>query len=83
GTITVLILMTGTNLVSGTPQSAFPEAHFNWFPFTTTALISVPAGFLTGIAGTLLTHKTTTHDRTHYEATETVILAGPPHPRNH
>lgn len=32
GTVSVLVLMTGTNLVSGSPGSAFPEADFNWFP---------------------------------------------------
>ncbi len=38
GSLSVVVLMTGTNLVSGSPQSAFPEADFNWFPFTTPPL---------------------------------------------
>ncbi len=54
GSLSVVVLMTGTNLVSGSPQSAFPEADFNWFPFTTTALVSVPVGFLCGLLGTVL-----------------------------
>ncbi|WP_019063624.1 sodium/solute symporter [Streptomyces prunicolor] len=83
GTLTVLILMTGTNLVSGTPQSAFPGADFNWFPFTTTALVSVPAGFLCGVLGTVLSgRRTGTRERHHYETVETVVLTGPPHPHN-
>ena len=45
--------MTGTNLVSGTPTSAFPDADFNWFPFTTTGLVSIPLGFAFGWLGTV------------------------------
>ncbi|WOX15293.1 cation acetate symporter [Streptomyces sp. N50] len=83
GTLSVLVLMTGTNLVSGTPQSAFPDTDFNWFPYTTTALVSVPAGFLCGVLGTLLSgRRATARERNHYEAVEPVLLAGPPHPRN-
>ncbi|WP_327406881.1 cation acetate symporter [Streptomyces sp. NBC_01288] len=83
GSLSVLVLMTGTNLVSGSPQSAFPDADFNWFPFTTTALVSVPAGFLFGILGTVLSgRKATARERHRYEAVEPVLLAGPPHPRS-
>jgi SSS family solute:Na+ symporter/cation/acetate symporter len=83
GTLSVLILMTGTNLVSGSPQSAFPEADFNWFPFTTTALVSVPAGFLCGLLGTVLSgRRATKRERHRYEAIEPVLLAGPSHPRS-
>ncbi|MFJ8330487.1 cation acetate symporter [Streptomyces sp. NPDC094437] len=81
GTVSVLVLMTGTSLVSGTPLSAFPDAHFNWFPFTTTALASVPAGFLCGWLATLLTARRD-GDREHgrYEALEHLLLAGPAKP---
>nr|WSY57431.1 cation acetate symporter [Streptomyces sp. NBC_00886] len=83
GSLSVLVLITGTNLVSGSPQSAFPEADFNWFPFTTTALVSVPAGFLCGLLGTLLSgRRAASHERNRYEANEPVLLAGPSHPRN-
>ncbi|MET7682499.1 cation acetate symporter [Streptomyces sp. NPDC005423] len=83
GTVSVLVLMTGTTLVSGTPQSAFPEADFNWFPFTTTALVSVPAGFLSGLLGTVLSgRKAKRRERNRYEAIEPVLLAGPSRPKN-
>ncbi|MFI6565173.1 cation acetate symporter [Streptomyces sp. NPDC050534] len=78
GSLSVLVLITGTSLVSGTPQSAFPDADFNWFPFTTTALVSVPAGFLCGVLGTLLSHRrTAVRERDRYEAVEPLLLAGP------
>ncbi|MFJ9025894.1 cation acetate symporter [Streptomyces sp. NPDC102259] len=83
GSVSVLVLMTGTNLVSGSPGSAFPEVDFNWFPFTTTALVSVPAGFLCGLLGTVLSgRKATARERERYAALEAVLLAGPPSPRS-
>jgi SSS family solute:Na+ symporter/cation/acetate symporter len=83
GTLSVLVLITGTNLVSGTPQSAFPHADFNWFPFTTTALVSVPAGFLCGLLGTVLSgRRAGARERNRYESIEPVLLAGPAHPKN-
>lgn len=77
GTLTVLILMTGTNLVSGSPVSAFPEADFNWFPFTTTGLVSIPLGFAYGWLGTMLSGRRKAEEqRRQYEAVEGWILAG-------
>ncbi|MEU6576228.1 cation acetate symporter [Streptomyces sp. NPDC046805] len=77
GTLTVLVLMPGTNLVSGSPVSAFPAADFNWFPFTTTGIVSIPAGFALGWLGTMLSGRDTTQrQRRQYEAIESRILAG-------
>lgn len=77
GTLTVLILMTGTNLVSGSPTSAFPEADFNWFPFTTTGLVSIPLGFAYGWLGTVISGRRKAEEqRGQYEAVEGWILAG-------
>lgn len=77
GTLTVLILMTGTNLVSGSPISAFPEADFNWFPFTTTGLVSIPLGFAYGWLGTMVSGRRKAEEqRRQYEAVEGWILAG-------
>ncbi|MET7456046.1 cation acetate symporter [Streptomyces sp. NPDC005574] len=82
GSLSVLVLMTGTNLVSGSPLAAFPDAHFNWFPFTTTALVSVPLGFFFGWSGTLLSgRRATDRARGRYETIEHVLLAGPPRRR--
>ncbi|GGN62752.1 cation acetate symporter [Streptomyces albiflavescens] len=77
GTLTVLVLMPGTNLVSGSPISAFPDADFNWFPFTTTGLVSIPLGFAYGWLGTLASGRRKAEEqRGQYEAVEGWILAG-------
>ncbi|MER5181781.1 cation acetate symporter [Streptomyces sp. NPDC002896] len=77
GTLGVLVLMTGTNLVSGSPTSAFPEHDFNWFPFTTTGLVSIPLGFALGWLGTVLSaRRASDEQRRQYEAVEGWILAG-------
>ncbi|MFF3938850.1 sodium/solute symporter [Streptomyces phaeofaciens] len=77
GTLAVLILMPGTNLVSGSPASAFPEADFNWFPFTTTGLVTVPLGFALGWLGTLASGRRDAEEqRRRYESVEGWILAG-------
>nr|WP_176740384.1 cation acetate symporter [Streptomyces sp. Ncost-T10-10d] len=78
GTVTVMVLITGTNLVSGTPSSVFPEYDFNWFPFTTTGLVSIPAGFLAGWLGTVLPRYTAAEARRGYDGEEPRILAGVP-----
>ncbi|MET9968902.1 cation acetate symporter [Streptomyces sp. NPDC006356] len=77
GSVVVLVLMPGTNLVSGSPVSAFPDADFNWFPFTTPGLVSVPAGFAFGWLGTVLSGRGESEEhRRQYEAVEGWILAG-------
>ncbi|MFD7948251.1 cation acetate symporter, partial [Streptomyces sp. NPDC059744] len=70
GTVAVLVLITGTNLVSGSPGSVFPGRDFNWFPFTTTGLVSIPVGFLAGWLGTVLGGRTAAEERRIYEAEE-------------
>ncbi|MGB8942790.1 MAG: cation acetate symporter [Streptomyces sp.] len=77
GTLGSVILMTGTNLVSGAPTSAFPNHDFNWFPFTTTGLVSIPLGFLLGWLGTVSSGpREAEEQRRRYEAVEGWILAG-------
>ncbi|MGW0766521.1 sodium/solute symporter [Streptomyces sp. NPDC002676] len=77
GSLTVVLLMPGTNLVSGSPISAFPHADFNWFPFTTTGIVSIPAGFFFGWLGTVVSGRREAGEQRHqYEAVEGWILAG-------
>ncbi|MET7382788.1 cation acetate symporter [Streptomyces sp. NPDC005526] len=77
GSLATVVLMTGTNLVSGSPAAAFPNADFNWFPFTTTGLVSVPLGFALGWAGTMVSGRRKAEEqRRQYEAVEAWILAG-------
>ncbi|MGW7423918.1 sodium/solute symporter [Streptomyces sp. NPDC054813] len=79
GSLSVLALAPGTTLVSGTPLSAFPEADFAWFPYNTTALVSVPAGFLAGWLTTVLSgRRATARERSRYESHEHHLLTGPP-----
>ena len=40
-------------LVSGTPFALFPGRDFHWFPLQTPGLVSVPAAFLLGWAGSV------------------------------
>ncbi|MYW69172.1 cation acetate symporter [Streptomyces sp. SID8379] len=81
GTAACLLLMTGTNLVSGSPTAAFPGRDFNWFPFTTTGIVSIPLGFLFGWLGTVLTPpRKAAQQQQRYEAVEGWILAGAPVP---
>ncbi|OEJ26519.1 cation acetate symporter [Streptomyces agglomeratus] len=79
GTVCVMVLMTGTNLVSGSPHSVFPAQDFNWYPFTTTGLVSIPFGFLMGWLGSVLSRRgggSADRQRRRYEAVEAWILAG-------
>ncbi|WP_328932921.1 MULTISPECIES: cation acetate symporter [unclassified Streptomyces] len=78
GTLAVLVLMPGTNLVSGSPAAAFPHADFNWFPFTTTGLVTIPLGFAFGWLGTVASGRRAEEEqRRRYDALEGSILAGP------
>ncbi|MFD7130934.1 cation acetate symporter [Streptomyces sp. NPDC059894] len=78
GSLAVLVLMPGTSLVSGSPTAAFPESDFNWFPFTTTGLVSIPLGFVLGWLGTVLPGRRAQREaRRGYESVERLILAGP------
>jgi SSS family solute:Na+ symporter/cation/acetate symporter len=77
GAVSVLVLMTGTNLVSGSPTAAFPDHDFNWFPFTTTGLVSVPLGFALGWLGTVLSGRRRAEEaRRRYATVEEQILTG-------
>jgi SSS family solute:Na+ symporter/cation/acetate symporter len=77
GSAAVLLLMPGTNLVSGSPISAFPGADVNWFPFTTTGLVTIPLGFAFGWLGTVISGRRASEEQRHqYEAVEGWILAG-------
>ena len=53
GLISGMVLIVFSPAVSGTPTAMFPTADFAWFPLDNPALVSVPVGFLLGIAGTL------------------------------
>ncbi|MET9800863.1 cation acetate symporter [Streptomyces sp. NPDC006368] len=78
GTLAALILMSGSNLMSGSPQSVFPDHDVNWFPFTTSGIVSIPLGFLAGWLATVLHDRKAGDERRRYEEVEPTILAGTP-----
>ncbi|MFI2351607.1 cation acetate symporter [Streptomyces sp. NPDC019443] len=84
GTASVLILITGTTLVSGSAQAIFPDSDFTWFPYTTTGLVSVPVGFLAGWLGTVFARRSPGARRQEeydYDAVEASILADAARPK--
>ncbi|WP_229868777.1 sodium/solute symporter, partial [Streptomyces chryseus] len=78
GTTASIALTIGSNLVSGSPQSIFPDHDFNWFPFTTSGIVSVPLGFLAGWLTTVLYDRDAADQHRRYEELEPTILAGTP-----
>lgn len=45
----ILVLMTLSPAVSGTPTALFPDRDFHVFPLQTPGLVTIPAGFLLGL----------------------------------
>ncbi|MFG2821526.1 cation acetate symporter [Kitasatospora sp. NPDC048365] len=68
-----LLLQTFSPTVSGQPYSLLPGTDFHWFPLQNIALVTVPAGFLLGWAGSRLRPPTPT-ERTAAARTETAVL---------
>jgi cation/acetate symporter len=54
GLVCAVGLVLFSPVVSGKPTSMFPDADFDFFPLENPGLISIPAGFLLGVVGTLL-----------------------------
>ncbi|GGR59502.1 hypothetical protein GCM10010251_90370 [Streptomyces aurantiogriseus] len=47
------VLTVFSPIVSGSEFTLWPEASFNWYPFQTPGLVSVPAAFALGWLGTV------------------------------
>jgi cation/acetate symporter len=58
GLIAAVGLVFISPVVSGTPTSLLPDSDFAWFPLRNPGLVSIPVGFLCGVAGTLLSRDT-------------------------
>jgi cation/acetate symporter len=54
GLVTAVVLVFFSPVVSGSPTAMFPDADWQWFPLANPGIISIPAGFLFGLVGTLL-----------------------------
>jgi cation/acetate symporter len=74
GLIMAVLLVTFSPVVSGTPESLFPSANFDWFPLRNPGLISIPFGFLCGIVGTLISKET--HSAERYDELSVRALTG-------
>ncbi|MET7690473.1 hypothetical protein ABZT06_21255 [Streptomyces sp. NPDC005483] len=53
GLLFCTVLTAFSPVVSGTVFALWPEAHFDWYPFQTPGLVSVPAAFLLGWLGSV------------------------------
>lgn len=62
---TIITLFSPT--VSGTGYALWPEASFNWYPFHTPVLISVPATFFLGWLGSIISPENSELDFRHVE----------------
>jgi cation/acetate symporter len=54
GLVTAVVLVFFSPVVSGSATAMFPDADWQWFPLANPGIISIPAGFLFGLVGTLL-----------------------------
>ncbi|WP_175647668.1 sodium:solute symporter family transporter [Streptomyces cyaneochromogenes] len=54
GLACAVVLQLSSPAFSGTAFALFPRWHVNWYPLQTVTLISIPAGFLLGWAGSLV-----------------------------
>ncbi|WP_217241747.1 hypothetical protein [Streptomyces sp. AC555_RSS877] len=53
GLLFCTVLTAFSPVVSGTVFALWPEAHFDWYPFQTPGLVSVPAAFVLGWLGSV------------------------------
>lgn len=53
GLLLCTVLTVFPPIVSGSEFALWPEASFNWYPFQTPGLVSVPAAFALGWLGTV------------------------------
>jgi cation/acetate symporter len=54
GLLCSVLLVVFSPVVSSTPDSLYPSADFAWFPLQNPGIVSIPAGFLLGWLGTIL-----------------------------
>ncbi|MGW0083772.1 solute symporter family protein [Streptomyces sp. NPDC003393] len=74
GLIPALVLVVVSPVVSGSPDSLFPGADFQYFPLQNPGIVSVPLGFLAGWLGTVTSAETP--DEAKHAETEVRSLTG-------
>ncbi|MEW1698949.1 cation acetate symporter [Streptomyces sp. NPDC091278] len=74
GLIPAVLLVLFSPVVSGSPESLFPDADFHLFPLQNPGLVSIPLGFLAGWIGTVLSPEPP--DEARHAETEVRSLTG-------
>ncbi len=74
GLVTAVVLVFFSPVVSGNDKAMFTGADWHWFPLSNPGIISIPAGLLLGVIGTLLSKETTSEKR--YGELEVRALTG-------
>ncbi|HEY3004095.1 MAG TPA: cation acetate symporter [Kribbellaceae bacterium] len=74
GLVTAVVLVFFSPVVSGDEKAMVTGADWSWFPLSNPGIISMPAGFLFGVIGTLLSKETTSVAR--YGELEVRALTG-------
>jgi cation/acetate symporter len=74
GLITAVVLVFFSPVVSGSATAMFTDQDWQWFPLSNPGIISIPAGFLFGILGTLISTDTASEER--YGELEVRALTG-------
>ena len=74
GLACAVILVIFSPVVSGTPTSLAPDAHFDWFPLRNPGIVSIPFGFLCGFIGTMISKDAPSQAR--YDELEVRSLTG-------
>ncbi|AVV48005.1 transporter [Streptomyces sp. P3] len=62
GLLLCTVLTTFSPIVSGTEFALWPESSFNWYPFQTPGLVSVPVAFILGWLGSIISPQTSEAD---------------------
>ncbi|KPI11163.1 Na+/solute symporter [Actinobacteria bacterium OK074] len=73
GLLCSVLLVVFSPVVSSTPTSIYPDADFAWFPLQNPGIVSIPAGFLFGWLGSVLSGR---QDDAAYEEFEVRTLIG-------
>ncbi|KUO17483.1 sodium/solute symporter [Streptomyces dysideae] len=71
-----VLLVLISPVVSATPNSLYPDADFAWFPLQNPGIVSIPAGFLLGWLGTVLSPSPRQEEASPYEEFEVRMLVG-------
>ncbi|MFG2793366.1 hypothetical protein [Streptomyces sp. NPDC048419] len=71
----VVVLLAFSPLVSGNPQALFPDRDFQCFPLTWPGVITIPAGFVLGWLGSVMSRPAP--DSASYADAQRIALLGP------